>query len=258
MSIRLAVIGASGRAGSEVLKVLPEFPAFALSSAVVSPRSKHLGQNCPVPYHEQRFSADLESAIRDADGVIEFSGAVSSVRVADLCARYQRPVVIASSGQNADQLASLRRASERCPILISANLSTAVHVLKQLCLTAQRMLGSGFQAEIFEIHHQHKKDAPSGTALTLGKAMSEAGGLSLVPARGAEPGARTPDSVGVASLRGGEVLGEHTVFFLGQGERIELTHRTSDRGIFARGGLRALEALMGKSAGLYQMADLIR
>ncbi|MBN8549472.1 MAG: 4-hydroxy-tetrahydrodipicolinate reductase [Deltaproteobacteria bacterium] len=253
MTLKLSLIGASGRAGKEVLRVLPEFSQFSLVSAITSGKGSSTAQSvgCAIP-----FSSDLKSGVAAADCVLEFTSAAASVEVAKLCALHQRPLVLASSGHTEDQLAQIRVAAQQTAIFHSANLSLGVFVLHEISKHAQRLLGPSYQVEIFEMHHRHKKDAPSGTALSLARHLAAGSNLETIRDRGSRVGSRKDSELGVSALRGGEVLGEHTVFFLGQADRLELTHRTADRAVFARGGLMALEKLIGKPAGLYTFAQL--
>lgn len=261
MTLRVAVVGASGRAGSELIKALDAFPEIELTAALVSANSSALGNVCrSAPLNngrEVKFTSELEVGIRGAQGVIEFSSAAVSVEVARLCATIGRPLILASSGHSAAQLAEVREASQRCAILQASNLSIGVFALHEICKLSQSILGDAFQIEISEIHHRHKKDAPSGTALSLARALQKEGELSLVPDRGVRIGARGDREIGIASLRADEVFGEHTVYFFGPGERLELTHRTASRAVFGQGALRLFGKLLERGPGLYGIKDLI-
>lgn len=249
MALKLALVGATGRAGKEVLKVLPEFPQFRLVAAVHSGKSSALGGDLP-------YTTDLESAVGQADCVLEFSSAALSVDVAKICAQYGRTLVLASSGHTPQQLDEIRRYSSAAPFLHASNLSLGVFVLHEISKQTQKLLGPDYQIEIFEMHHRHKKDAPSGTALSLERELVAAGDLTPVHDRAGRAGPRKESEIGLSSARGGEVLGEHTIYFLGNGDRLELTHRTADRAVFARGGLKALEKLHGRSARLYSLREV--
>lgn len=254
MGLKLALVGATGRAGSEVLRVLPEFPQFELCAAVHSGLKQaplDVATLSGVP-----LTTDLSAAVKAADCVLEFSSESTSVELAKLCALYKRPLLIASSGHSGSQLEEIRRCAADTPIVHAANLSLGVFVLHELSKQAQKLLGPQYQIEIFEMHHRHKKDAPSGTALSLSRELSAGGDLQVIQDRGVRSGPRKDAELGISSARGGEVLGEHTVFFLGQGDRLELTHRTADRAVFARGGLSVLERLIGKPARLYNLREV--
>ena len=161
--------------------------------------------------------------------------------------------MLGTGHEGLEQLAELRKLGEATAVLVSPNMSLGVFAMRELCLLAQDLLGQDFQVEVFEIHHDQKRDAPSGTALGIGSALARKGGLAEV-VRG--EGIRGKAELGYASVRGGDVVGEHTVFFFGKGERVELSHRASDRAIFARGALRAALKLRGCKPGFYTMNDL--
>lgn len=240
--------------------MVPEFKDFELTWAVVSAGSKSLGQVCRAAdaiHEEVRFTSDAETAVKNSDAVIEFAGAEGSTQAAELCARYRRPIVIASTGHTQVQKEKIRASAEQTALLQASNLSLAVFALHRACAAAQAILGPEYEIEIFELHHRHKKDAPSGTALSLATLLASAADLNVQSDRSVRKEPRDARSLGIASLRAGEILGEHTVFFCGAGERLEFTHRTSDRAVFARGGLRVLSSLIGRPAGCYSLADIL-
>ena len=169
-----------------------------------------------------------------------------------------RPLVIATTGLPAETAAALRELARDVPVVFAPNFSLGVQVLAELVEQAVKRLGGGFDVEILELHHRKKIDAPSGTALRLAKAARAARSeLTEVHARDGNVGARSDDELGVVAVRGGDVIGDHTVFLLGQGERIELTHRASSRDLFARGALRAARFVCGKPAGRYAFKDIL-
>lgn len=250
---KLGVLGASGRTGSQVLKVLPEFSGFELKAALVAPDCPLLGQDCfhPVCGAAIRYSSDLARAAAECESFVDFSTPQSALELVRLCAN--KRFFIGTTGFSSLELAELKEMGARNVILLAANASFGVYALRRLALEAQRLLGAEFQIEILDLHHALKKDAPSGTALALGADLQKQSAASLALGR---QGLRSENQLGIASLRGGDVMGDHTVFFLGRGERLELTHRVTDRAIFARGALKALQALSGKACGFYTLEDL--
>jgi 4-hydroxy-tetrahydrodipicolinate reductase len=180
-----------------------------------------------------RITSDVEEFLSNVEVVIDFSIASASAKLLPLCAGQHIPMVIGTTGLDAETRAGLERAAERVPIVFAPNYSQGVNALYFLAARATELLGPAFDAEIVEIHHRHKIDAPSGTAVHLGEVVAQAKQLD-------------PD-----------VVGEHTLYLVGEGERIELTHRATDRSIFARGAVRAAHWVVGRPAGLYDMADVM-
>jgi len=243
--IKLTVQGASGRAAGELLKVLSDYPHFELAYALVSPSSKRLGETALGAI---KFTADKAEAVKNSAAVIDFSEPVASLDLAKLCAQFKRPLLIATTGHSEEQLSKISACSKESAILLAPNTSLGVFAMHELGSLAKRILGDGFEIEIFEMHHSKKKDAPSGTALSLANHLA-----TLEPADGA---AAMRSEIGVSSARGGDVVGEHTVFFLGSGERIEITHRATNRAIFGRGALKLTERLLECPPGLYRVRDI--
>lgn len=256
MVTRIGVLGASGRAGSKVVDVLSESPELQLSAAMVAPNCTQLGQICLIAGKNQGqevcFSCALEEGVARSDVLIDFSSPASALALARLCAMAGKPLFIGTTGLDETQRAELKELSRRIAILIAPNASLGAFVLRELCLQAQQILGTDFDIEVLELHHGLKKDAPSGTARELANSLAIAG-LSIQNNR-VHP--RQKNEIGVAALRGGDVVGDHSVFFLGKGERLEITHRAADRSIFARGAVKGALRLIGKGAGLYSMRDL--
>lgn len=252
--IRLCLHGASGRMGGQVLRVLPEFSDFSLTAALVGPQSARLNQEA-LP--GVSYTCDLHSALKKCDVVVDFSSVEASLRLAQVCAEAGKPLLIGTTGHSQPQLETLKQAAAGIAVLMAANTSPGVFVLQKLCRMAAAMLGDGYDIEILELHHRAKKDAPSGTALGLAQAVRAERDLELSVERASRCQPRSVSELGLASLRGGDVCGEHSVFFLGSGERLELSHRVSDRAIFARGALRLARELLGKTAGFYSMGDVL-
>lgn len=199
--------------------------------------------------------------IAQADVLIDFTTPASTETLLDICRETGTRMVIGTTGLSPARYAAMRAASCEIAICYSANFSLGVNLLYKLAAEAAGTLGEGFDIEVLETHHRNKKDAPSGTALALGAHLAKARGLetdeSAIYSRHGLTGERIPGSIGFQSLRGGDVTGEHTVLFLGDGERLELTHRAGRREIFARGALRAAKAIAPKNEGLYDLLDLI-
>ncbi len=219
-----------------------------------------------APEHGVEFSPCLDagdalpSSLNGLDGVVDFSHHTATPPLADLCAENRVPLLIGTTGHNAEERARIEEAAKRCAVLWSGNYSVGVNLLFWLTRRAAEILDASYEAEVLEMHHRHKKDAPSGTAENLVEAIREARSLSAgVVRHGREgiTGERTRDEIGVHAVRGGEIVGEHTVFFISPQDRVELTHRASDRAIFAAGALRAIRWVADKTPGIYRMEDVL-
>jgi 4-hydroxy-tetrahydrodipicolinate reductase len=204
---------------------------------------------------------DLSSSIKGADVVIDFSDHAATVAIADACARHQKAIVIGTTGHSKEEQASILALKAKIPIVWASNFSTGVNTLFWLTRKAAEILGPDFDLEVIEMHHRMKKDAPSGTAKTLAEILAAVRKQSLdkVVRHGREGivGARTSSEIGVHSIRGGDVVGDHTVVFANIGERLELTHKASSRDTFANGALRAALWVTGQKPGLYDMQDVL-
>jgi 4-hydroxy-tetrahydrodipicolinate reductase len=204
------------------------------------------------------FSSELQTGIERCDLVIDFSTPASALEAARGAASLKKPILIGTTGCTAEQVEELRSLAVKVPVAVVSNTSVGVFVLRELATEAVRLLGPSFDIEIIEAHHRLKKDAPSGTALSLAEALRAERALEVVTGRSGKTGPRQDGEIGIESLRGGDVVGDHTIFFLGQGERLELTHRVTDRALFARGALRFASLLVSKGPGFYSVADLMR
>ncbi|MBT9559712.1 MAG: 4-hydroxy-tetrahydrodipicolinate reductase [Myxococcales bacterium] len=192
------------------------------------------------------------------DVIIDFTSPASTRALLDHCVRLGTPLVIGTTGLSPDDHAAIDAAARTIAVLQAANTSVGVSVLVHLVEETARLLGDGFDLEVVEAHHRHKRDAPSGTALALVSALERGrSGLSRTFARHGDIGPRPQNEIGVQTIRGGDVIGEHTVFYLGSGERLELTHRATDRSLFANGALKAASWLAGRPAGRYTMRDAL-
>jgi 4-hydroxy-tetrahydrodipicolinate reductase len=263
--LRIAILGATGRMGGALLRAIDELPNARLVGATASANSRWLGQDASAPAggsaRNVRIESNVAAAVADANVAIDFALAEATRANLEACVARGRALVIGTTGYVPETRAEIERAAARIPIVVAANMSLGVNLLLGLTRLAAKALDSSYDIEIFEAHHRNKKDAPSGTALALGEAAAEGRGVKLDDAgvfeRHGATGAREPGAIGFSVFRGGDVVGDHTVTFAGSGERIELTHRASDRMTFARGALRAAQWLVERPAGLYSMQDVL-
>jgi 4-hydroxy-tetrahydrodipicolinate reductase len=262
---RVVVTGAAGRMGREIIRLVRATQGMSLSGAVEQP-GPAVGQDAGLVAGLSApagviVQGGLAAALSGADVVIDFTVPGASAAHASLCAERGVAIVVGSTGFAPEDLAHLEVASRRVPVVLSPNMSVGVNVLFELVRKAARSLGPGYDVEIVELHHKHKRDAPSGTAVRLGEVAAEALGRAPADAlcfvRHGITGERPPWQIGVQTLRGGDVVGEHTVMFCGEGERIELVHRATSRTQFAIGAVRAAAWVAGKPAGRYDMADVL-
>jgi len=204
---------------------------------------------------------DLAAVIRKGDVVVDFSAHSATVEVAKLCARHKKALVIGTTGHTDTDTFEIKRNTAKIPIVWASNFSTGVNTLFWLTRKAAEILGPDFDLEVVEMHHRQKKDAPSGTAKSLAEILADVRKLHLVHAarhgRAGIVGERTPLEIGVHSIRGGDVVGDHTVIFANVGERVELTHKASSRDTFANGALRAAQWVVNQKPGLYNMQDVL-
>lgn len=249
--IRLALIGAAGRTGRLVVQSLPAFPEFELVAAIVASHSPLVGSKVAGHESDLRYTNDLRAAVGPANVVVDFSRPEVSVAVARASAELDRPCLIGTTGQSADQLAAIARCAQATPILIAPNTSLGLQVVAQMVALGAREFGPEIEAEIAELHHRAKRDSPSGTAKFLASIVSPDSPIVV-----ARTGQRQRPEIGIASMRGGDVGGEHTVYFFLDGERVEVTHRVTDRAVFARGALRLARRLVGHRSGLLRMHDI--
>ncbi|HEX3847138.1 MAG TPA: 4-hydroxy-tetrahydrodipicolinate reductase [Steroidobacteraceae bacterium] len=259
----LAILGVTGRMGQAMVRALGEQSSLRLSGAVASSSSASLGRDAAAegtPATGVKVTCDLALGIRGAQVVADFSAGAAATEHALACAAAGIPLLLGVTGFEAAAQEALREAARQVAVLVAPNTSVGVAVVSSLASLAARGLGSSFEVEILEAHHKDKRDAPSGTALALGQAVAAARGQDLARvsnARRGAGGAREPGSIGFAVLRGGDIVGEHTVSFIAEGERIEITHRATDRMIFARGALEAAAWLATQRPGLYGMHHML-
>ena len=263
--MNIGIIGAAGRRGRMLVAEVMGHDAVRLAGAVGVPGGAAIGQDAGLlaGAGEARVAVgdDPAALFGASDAVIEFTAPEASVAHAALAAEAGAIHVIGTTGLDAGQEAALAAAAERTAIVWAPNMSLGMNLLMRLTEQVAAALDEDYDIEVFEIHHRHKVDAPSGTALGLGRAAARGRGVALddVAARGRDgmTGARRRGDIGFASLRGGDVVGEHSVTFAADGERLELGHRASDRRIYSRGALRAALWARGKPPGLYSMIDVL-
>jgi 4-hydroxy-tetrahydrodipicolinate reductase len=255
---RLLVIGALGRMGERVRAAVAAEPSLRLVAALESPSHPHLGATVEDGI---RVDADAKAALAHSDVAIDFSVPAATLAVLPLAADAGVPYVTGTTGFSEDERSEIAKHASRIPVLWAPNFSVAVNVLAWLTREAARKLGPGYDAEIVELHHAAKRDAPSGTALRLGEAIAESRGQKLsehlVLERAGDIGARPEGAIGIQTLRGGDNPGEHAVMFVGPGERLELIHRSHTRDHFARGAVRGALWLVGRPAGLYRIEETL-
>lgn len=265
MATRLAILGISGRMGQAVLKQLEHFPQFELSGAAASRTSRWQGQDAGeasgMRSQGVAITSDPAIAVRGAGVVIDFTLPEATTANVAACVAAGCPLVIGTTGHAPEARAAIEAGARRIPVLLAPNMSLGVNLLLKLADLAAKALDADYDIEIFEAHHRHKKDAPSGTALRIGEVVAAARGTTLAESgeftRYGNTGERRSGRIGFSVLRGGDVVGEHVLTFAGPGERVELAHRAHDRSGFARGALKAAQWLGGRSAGLYSMQDVI-
>jgi 4-hydroxy-tetrahydrodipicolinate reductase len=263
--LRVVIAGAGGRMGRTLLRAIHEVPGFALAGAVDREGAAEIGADtgllAGLSPSGVKVTADALPFVVQADAIIDFTTPASTVALAALAAQARIVHVIGTTGTAAADDAKLEAAARHAALVKSGNMSLGVNLLAALVKRAAASLGPEFDIEVLEMHHNRKVDAPSGTALLLGNAAADGRKIALrehaVRSRDGHTGARKEGDIGFAALRGGTVVGDHTVIFAGPSERIELTHKAEDRMIFARGALAAAKWGKGKKPGLYSMADVL-
>jgi 4-hydroxy-tetrahydrodipicolinate reductase len=265
MALDLIVCGVGGRMGGAVVRAIAQSRDLKLIAAIDRPDSARIGKDAGevagAGHLGVAVSAGIEPHLSAKSVVIDFTNPEASLGFLRAGSRKHAPVVIATTGFNEKQLAEIEALSKRTATLLSANTSLGVNVLVSLLGKAAKMLGDDYDVEIVEAHHRFKKDAPSGTALALGRAVAGALGRDLdkigVNGRKGIVGERSKKEIALLSVRAGDIVGEHTVIFGGIGERLEFIHRAHSRDTFARGALRAARWLAGKKPGLYGMQHVL-
>ena len=250
--VRVAIAGAGGRMGGALIEAARATPGIALGAAL----DVKAGARGDVA-----IGTDPAAALRDSDVLIDFTRPEGTLAHLRACVAAGRAMVIGTTGFEPAQLAEIREAAKKVPVVMAPNMSVGVNVAMRLVELAARSLGPDYDVEVFEMHHRKKVDAPSGTALKLGEVAAAARGASLdkdgVFGRHGQTGERKAGAIGFSVARGGDIVGDHTVYFAGPGERIEITHRSASRANYAQGAMRAAKFVAGKPPGLYDMGDVL-
>jgi len=261
--MKLAIAGSSGRMGRTVIEAALATSDLQVVAALDRADSPELGRDC-TEFLGRKIGVPIVSdlaAIRDADVLIDFTRPAATLAHIQICAAAGIGAVIGTTGFDAAGKSALATAAERTAVVVAPNMSVGVQAMLRLVELGARLLAQGYDLEIVETHHRDKVDAPSGTALQLGEVAAKARGQLLeqcaVFSRHGNVGPRPDGSIGFAAVRGGDIIGDHTVLFAGTGERIEITHRSSSRQAYALGALRAARFLEGRSKGLFDMQDVL-
>ncbi|MDP2166502.1 MAG: 4-hydroxy-tetrahydrodipicolinate reductase [Hydrogenophaga sp.] len=262
--LRICVAGASGRMGQMLVDAVRASDDCALSGALDMAASPALGQDAGAFAGQStgvNITADLDQGLAGSQCLIDFTRPEGTLAHLHACVKHGVNAVIGTTGFSDAQKVEIAEAAKSIAIVMAPNMSVGVNVTLKLLEMAAKALSTGYDIEIIEAHHRHKVDAPSGTALKMGEVIAGALGRDLkecaVYAREGVTGERDPSSIGFATIRGGDIVGDHTVLFAGTGERIEVTHKSSSRTTYAQGSLRAVRFLAGKPAGLYDMFDVL-
>lgn len=256
--VKVAVAGASGRMGQMLIAAVQASPDLVLAAALDLEGSPAIGREAAPGV---AIRADAQAALAGCDVLIDFTRPDGTMAHLALCRELGVKLVIGTTGFSAEQKAAIGAAAQHIGIVFAPNMSVGVNVVLKLLETAAAKLGEAYDVEVVEVHHRHKVDAPSGTALAMGEAVAKALGRDLktdgVFAREGHTGERKPGSIGFAAVRGGDIVGEHTVLFCGSGERIEISHKSSSRANYAEGSVRAARFLAARGPGLYGMTDVL-
>ena len=264
-TVRIAIAGAAGRMGASLIEAAKDFPAVRLSGGLVNKRNEQQAKLEGKPLNANEgsaalFQTDMAGLTQNSDIVIEFTNPSALGAIIELCVETQTGLVSGTTGLDKKDEEKLMQASRHIAIFRARNFSIGIALLAKLAEHAARLLPEEFfDVEIFELHHRNKYDSPSGTALALGEAIARGRGRphETLRCHHAESSVRKTASIGYSVARGGDVIGEHSIFYLAKGERLELTHRSRSRSVFAQGALRAACWLHNRPAGLYSMEDLL-
>jgi 4-hydroxy-tetrahydrodipicolinate reductase len=262
--LRVAIAGASGRMGRMLIEAVAGDADLRLAGALDVAQSPAIGEDATAFLGRRggvAVTADLRAGLADAQVLIDFTRPEGTLAHLQVCRDLGVRVVVGTTGFSPTQKAEIAAHAQHVAVMLAPNMSVGVNVMIKLLDVAARALSEGYDIEVIEAHHRHKVDAPSGTTLQLGEALAAALGRDLkdcaVYARHGVTGERDPSSIGFATVRGGDIIGDHTVLFAGTGERIEITHKASSRATFAQGALRAARFLAGQDRGLFDMNDVL-
>ncbi|RZJ14357.1 MAG: 4-hydroxy-tetrahydrodipicolinate reductase [Acidovorax sp.] len=261
---RVAVAGASGRMGRMLIEAIRATDDLVLAGAMDVPASPGIGSDATAFLGHASgvaITADIAAGLKNADVLIDFTRPEGTLAHLAVCSELGVKAVIGTTGFSDAQKAEIAAHAQRTAIVMAPNMSVGVNVTLKLLEMAAKAMSSGYDIEIIEAHHRHKVDAPSGTALKMGEVIAEAMGRNLkecaVFAREGVTGERDPSSIGFSAIRGGDIVGDHTVLFAGVGERIEISHKSSNRSGYAQGSLRAVRFLVGRTTGMFDMFDVL-
>jgi 4-hydroxy-tetrahydrodipicolinate reductase len=262
--LNIAIAGAGGRMGRMLIEAVQAAPDMRLAGALDVPGAPGIGTDAAAFLGNPAgvaIESDLAKGLANAQFLIDFTRPEGTLEHVKYCAEHGIKVIIGTTGFDDAGKAAIAAAAEKTAIMFAPNMSVGVNVTMKLLEFAAKYMATGYDIEIIEAHHRHKVDAPSGTALKMGEVIAEAVGRDLkqcaVYAREGVTGPRDPSSIGFATVRGGDIIGDHTVLFAGDGERIEISHKSSSRVSYAHGSLRAARFLADKSTGLYDMYDVL-
>ena len=262
--MRIAIAGSSGRMGRTLIECVLEDAVLKLTAALEQPGHALLGKDAGEGSGKQSgvaISADVDSALSASDAIIDFTRPAGTLAHLEACVRLGKKMVIGTTGFSEMEKARIAEAAKTIPIMFAPNMAIGVNLTFKLAEIAARSLGEGYDVEIIEAHHHHKVDAPSGTALKLGEVVASALGRdpakAFVHGRKGDVGERAPKEIGFHAIRGGDIVGEHTVMFIGMGERVEVSVKSSSRATYATGALRAVKFLKDKQNGLFDMQDVL-
>ena len=264
-AMKIGIVGCAGRMGRMLVETVLDTPDCELAGGTEEAKSRAIGQDLGTLSKTGQLgllvSDDAAALFKAADVVVDFTAPAATVTHAGLAGAAGTPLVIGTTGLSAEQTKTLRKAAATVPMVHAANMSVGVNLVLGLTRQVAGLLGYDYDIEVVEMHHRHKVDAPSGTALAIGEAAAAGRGVALDSVaqrvRDGHTGPRGVGDIGFATLRGGDVVGEHTVVFAGEGERIEITHKAASRTIFARGAIRAAQWVVGKRPKLYSMRDVL-
>jgi 4-hydroxy-tetrahydrodipicolinate reductase len=264
VTLAVAIAGASGRMGRMLIDAVLQAPDCSLAAALDAPTSAALGQDAGAFCGRSTgvaITSDVRAGLGQAQVLIDFTRPEGTLAHLTVCRELGVGAVIGTTGFDEAQKAAIADAAKDVAVFMSPNMSVGVNVVLKLLQTAAKAMAQGYDIEIIEAHHRHKVDAPSGTALAMGEVIAAELGRDLqacaVYGREGVTGERDPSTIGFATVRGGDIVGDHTVLFAGTGERIEISHKSSSRAIYAQGSLRAARFLAGRPPGLYGMNDLL-
>ena len=262
--LKVVIAGCSGRMGHALLEAIFADPELVLHAAIDREDSVTMGRDAGEQFGRKinvPITSDIQQALKGADVLVDFTRPEASLVYLQACQTAKVGMIIGTTGFSAEQRTTISNTAKKIPIVFAPNMSVGVTLLINLVQAAAKVLNDGYDIEIIEAHHRHKVDAPSGTALRLGEAAATALGRNLeecaIYGRQGTTGERDANTIGFATVRGGDVVGDHTVLFAGIGERVELTHKASSRATFALGALRAGKFLAGKQSGLFDMQDVL-